>query len=362
MRVPIEQARASAYVVPADFPESDGTLQWNKTTLVLAEVTAGSATGIGYTYADSATAAFIQDLLARELTGENAMAVSLLWRKMLRQSRNLGQTSIVAMAVSAVDCALWDLKAKLLDVPLATLLGPVRESVPVYGSGGFTSYSILQLQKQLAGWAEQGIPRVKMKVGREPSADVERVRAARDAIGGSSELFVDANGAYNTKQALKQAENFSGFGVTWFEEPVVAADLAGLRLLRDRAPAAMDIAAGEYGYTLGYFHRMLEAGAIDVLQADATRCCGITGFLQVATLCQAYHIPLSAHCAPAQHAHAACAAGPLRHIEYFHDHVRIEQMFFDGLPKLVNGELRPDFTRPGCGLEFKRRDAERFIA
>jgi L-alanine-DL-glutamate epimerase-like enolase superfamily enzyme len=359
-KVPISGVKASAYQIPTDSPESDGTLKWNKTTLVVAEITAGGQTGIGYSYADVATAVFIRNSLAQKITGEDAMALTSIWKRMLHETRNLGSTSIVAMGISAVDCALWDLKAKILDISLSTLLGPVRERVPVYGSGGFTSYSIKQLEEQLSGWAGQGIPRVKMKVGRDPSADPERVKAAREAIGPGVQLFVDANGAYSRKQALALAEKFSELEVTWFEEPVVADDLRGLRLVRDRAPAGMEIAAGEYGYDLGYFHRMLDAQCVDALQADVTRCSGVTGFLKAATLSEAYHLPLSAHCAPAQHVHVGCAALALRHIEYFHDHVRIECMLFDGLPELVNGELRPDLSRPGCGLEFKRADADKF--
>jgi L-alanine-DL-glutamate epimerase-like enolase superfamily enzyme len=201
-----------------------------------------------------------------------------------------------------------------------------------------------------------------MKIGRDARADLERVRGARQAIGADAELFVDANGAYSRKQALEQAERFAELNVRWFEEPVSPDDLPGLRVLRDRAPAGMEIAAGEYGYEVGYFREMVAAGAVDVLQADATRCGGITGFLQVATLCQAHHLPLSAHTASALHTHVCCAATPLRHLEYFHDHVRIENMFFEGVPKPVNGELRPDLSRPGMGIELKQADAQRFAA
>jgi L-alanine-DL-glutamate epimerase-like enolase superfamily enzyme len=281
---------------------------------------------------------------------------------MVARTRNLGRAGVVSMAISAVDVALWDLKARLLNLPLVTLLGAVRKSVPIYGSGGFTSYSDHQLQQQFSNWVEQGITCVKMKVGRDAAADVRRVGIARAAIGRNTELFVDANGAYSQKQALEQAEKFAGMNVTWFEEPVPSDDLAGLHLLRDRGPAGMDIAAGEYGYEAGYFRRMLSAGAVDVLQADATRCGGITGFLQVASLCEAHHIPLSAHTAPSVHTHLGCAASPLRHLEYFHDHVRIENMFFDGARPPVNGELSPDLSRPGMGIELKRADAQRFAA
>ena len=255
---------------------------------------------------------------------------------------------------------LWDLKAKLLNLPLVTLLGAARDAVPVYGSGGFTSYTNGRLRDQLAGWAAQGIPRVKMKIGSHPAEDLDRVRAARSAIGDKTELFVDANGAYTRKEALAFADLFAELGVTWFEEPVSADDLEGLRLIRDRAPAGMDVAAGEYGFDLFYFRRMLDAGAVDVLQADATRCGGVTGFLQVAPLCQARNLLLSAHCAPSLHAHPCCAVLPMRNIEYFHDHVRIEHMLFDGALTPVEGALKPDLSRPGMGLELKRADAARY--
>jgi L-alanine-DL-glutamate epimerase-like enolase superfamily enzyme len=348
--------------VPTDFPESDGTLEWNSTTLVLVHAGAGNRVGLGYTYADSATTILIRGLLSEVVKGKDAMSPTASWNSMVSRTRNLGRPGIVAMAISAVDIALWDLKARLLDLPLTNLLGPVRDSVPIYGSGGFTSYSIQQLQSQLAGWIEQGIRRVKMKVGRDARADIERVGAARAVIGPGAELFVDANGAYSRKGALEHAERFADMNVSWFEEPVSSDDLSGLRLLRDRAPGGMDIAAGEYGYEAGYFRRLLANGAVDVLQADATRCGGITGFLQAAALCEAYHLPLSAHTAPSVHTHVGCAATPLRHLEYFHDHVRIENMFFDGARSPVNGELSPDFSRPGMGIELKHADAERFAA
>ena len=361
VEVPIAKLDVSAFVVPTDFPEADGTLAWDKTTLVVVEATAGGKQSLGYTYADTATALLIKDLLAPIVIGRDAMAVGGTWAAMVHAIRNLGRPGIVSMAIAAVDAALWDLKARLLDLPLVTLLGDVRESVPVYGSGGFTSYSLEQLQQQLGSWANEGISRVKMKVGTHPFDDFDRVRAGREAIGPKTELFVDANGAYSRKQALAFAEKFKAdCQVSWFEEPVPSDDLEGLRLLRDRAPAGMDIAAGEYGYDLIYFRRMLEAGAVDVLQADASRCAGITGFLQTAALCEANSIPLSAHCAPSLHVHPCCALTPVRHVEYFHDHVRIEHMLFDGALTPVEGELRPDLSRPGIGIELKRSDAVRF--
>jgi L-alanine-DL-glutamate epimerase-like enolase superfamily enzyme len=359
----IEHIDVSAYTVPTDAPEGDGTYRWSKTTLVLVEAKGGGQVGIGYSYADMATARLVRDMLAEVVRGRDAMAVPGAWAAMVHAIRNLGRPGIASMAISAVDSALWDLKGKLLGIALVDLLGAVRDRIDVYGSGGFTTYSDKQLRDQLGGWVARGIPRVKMKIGMEPAADPARVRIARDAIGPDAELFIDANGAYSRKQALRLAEVFAAEAdVRWFEEPVSSDDLDGLRLLRDRAPACIEVAAGEYGYDLPYFRRMLEAGAVDVLQADATRCAGITGFLRVAALCEARSLPLSAHCAPALHHQVCCAVPPARHLEYFHDHARIESMLFDGAPAPVDGALRPDRPRPGLGLEFRRSDAARFAA
>lgn len=358
--IAIERVEASAYTIPTDAPESDGTLRWDSTTLVLVEATAGGETGIGYSYTHASAAALIDDLLAPVVRGGDALSIPAAWGAMVRQVRNIGRPGLAATAIAAVDVALWDLKAKLLGLPLCDLLGRVRDGVVVYGSGGFTSYDAARLRSQLGGWVEQGIGRIKMKVGRDPEADLERVRIAREAIGEGAELFVDANGAYDRKQALTFAHAFADYGVTWFEEPVGADDLEGLRLIRDRAPAGMEIAVGEYGYDPRDLRRILEAGAVDVLQADATRCLGITGFLNAAAVCAAHDLPLSAHTAPAVHLHPCLAAPPVRHLEYFHDHVRIERMLFDGATAPESGVLHPDLSRPGLGLEFKFADAAPF--
>ena len=360
--LPIERLEVSAYRFPTDLPESDGTLEWNSTTMVLVRLTAANVQGLGYTYTDSSTAILIRDVLKPVIVGRDAFSVRANWEKMVKAIRNLGRPGVCSTAIAAVDAAGWDLKARLLNVPLVTLLGAARESVEIYGSGGFTSYSIQQLQTQLSNWVEDGFQAVKMKIGRQPSEDESRVQAARESIGKSAKLFVDANGAYGRKQALAQAEAFQSMDVSWFEEPVSSDDLEGLRWLRDRCPGSMEIAAGEYGYDLPYFRRMLEAGAVDVLQADASRCGGITGFLQVADLCDAFAVPLSAHPAPALHLHPCCAAPRLRHIEYFHAHVRMEQTLFEGAVRPVNGCLRPNLSAPGLGLVLKESEAERYKA
>lgn len=353
--------RATAYTIPTDAPEADGTFHWDRTTLMLVELEAGEVHGVGYTYSHAVAAPLARDLMKHAVEGADPFSIPAIFEKIRRLQRNYGSAGIAATALSAIDMALWDLQARILGQPLVNLLGRVRESAPVYGSGGFTTYSETQLSRQLAGWAEDGIPRVKMKIGTHPEQDLGRVRTARAAIGAGTELFVDANGAYARKQALDFAQRFrSEYDVTWFEEPVSSDDLAGLRLIRDKGPDGLEIAAGEYGWRAFGLRAMLDAGAVDVLQADATRCGGITGFLEAAALAEAHPIPLSAHCGPSAHLHLACAVRPLRHVEYFHDHARIEQMLFDGFRAPAKGEMYPDLSRPGLGIEFKHADAERF--
>ncbi len=356
----IERIDVGAYTVPTETPESDGTLQWDATTIIVVEATSGSTTGLGYTYAAPAAAAVVADTLRDVVVGRDPMATGAAWAAMVHAIRNQGRPGVVSSAISAVDIAIWDLKARLLELSLADAIGRTHDSVPIYGSGGFTSFSDEELTEQLGGWAAQGLRAVKMKVGRAPTDDPHRVDVARAAIGDDVDLFVDANGGYTRKQALALAEEFARRDVRWFEEPVSSDDLHGLRLLRDRSPAGMDITAGEYGYDLPYFRDMLAAQSVDCLQADVTRCGGITAFLRVGALADAECIDVSSHCAPQVSAHACSGLWHLRHLEYFADHIRLESMLFDGVLEPVDGALRPDPDRPGLGIDFKRSDAAHF--
>jgi L-alanine-DL-glutamate epimerase-like enolase superfamily enzyme len=358
--VPLTVVHASAYKVPTDAPEADGTLAWDHTVLVVAEVRAGGKSGLGYTYCTQQAATLVNDLLAPLLLGTSAWDIPRSHAAMRRAVRNIGATGVAAMAISALDVALWDLKAKLLGVPLVVLLGQVRDAVPVYGSGGFTSYDDAKLRDQLSGWVERdGCRWVKMKIGSDPDRDPDRMAAARGSIGGAG-LFIDANGALTAKRALAMAHAAESHGVSWFEEPVSSDDLSGLHLLRQRMPASIEVAAGEYAWNIDDVERMLQARAVDVQQADATRCGGVTGFLAAGALCEADHIDLSGHCAPSLHCHVACAVPRLRHLEYFHDHVRLEALLFDGAAKARDGVIAPDLSRPGIGLTLKAADAARY--
>jgi L-alanine-DL-glutamate epimerase-like enolase superfamily enzyme len=354
----VQSLEVSCFTIPTDAPESDGTLEWDSTTIVVVEALAGGRRGIGWTYAPEAAASVVHEQLAKVAQGRELDRHAELWLELGAQLRNAGRPGVAWCALSAVDLALWDLRARLLDVPLVALLPAAHDRVPIYGSGGFCSYSLDRLQEQLGGFVARGIPRVKMKLGREPDRDPDRLDAVREAIGDAA-LYVDANGAFGAKEAVRWARRYvEQWNVTWFEEPVSSADVDGLRLVRERA--TLDVAAGEYAYVLADFRNLV--GAVDCLQADVTRCGGITGLLRVNGLAAAHGLDVSGHCAPQLSAHALCGVDRLRHLEYFHDHIRIESMLFDGVLEPVDGALVPDTSRVGNGLELKRADAQRYAA
>jgi L-alanine-DL-glutamate epimerase-like enolase superfamily enzyme len=359
--ISVDKVDVSAFTIPTDAPEGDGTLRWDSTTLIVCEVHAAGEVGIGYSYGNQATAVVADHLAHKCLLQQAALNIPALHAMMLREVRNDGSRGIASMAISALDIALWDLKARVLSCSIVDLLGAANLGVVAYGSGGFTTYSLQQLASQMSGWVADGLKNVKMKIGAEPSKDIDRVRTAREAIGPSTNLFVDANGAFDARQAIAFSQEVDQFEVSWFEEPVSSDDLDGLRRVRDGASQAMEIAAGEYGYDSLYCRHMLEAEAVDVIQLDATRCKGFTGFLEAASVAASFGCPISAHCAPSLHMHVGCAVPQFRHVEYFHDHARIEAMLFDGFIPPKDGQLTPDRSRPGLGLVFKRPDAERFL-
>ena len=298
--VVVDDLQVAAYTVPTEAPEADGTLTWNETTAIVVRVRAGDRCGLGYTYGSPACTNVIRVHLADVVRGLDAMDVPAAWSAMVAAVRNIGRPGLVSMAIAAVDTALWDLKARLLDVPLGRLLGLVRTDVPVYGSGGFTSMSERDLVEQLGGWVEAGIPRVKMKVGtawgREPRRDIARATAVRAALGDGPELFVDANGAYSAKQAARLGRRYEELGVTWFEEPVSSDHLShwpicGVCSSPTSRPA-------NTAMTSAYFADMCQARAVDVVQADVTRCGGITEWLRIAAVAAAHGLQISGHCAP----------------------------------------------------------------
>jgi L-alanine-DL-glutamate epimerase-like enolase superfamily enzyme len=358
-KIEIGSIGAAAYTVPTDPPESDGTLEWSATTMVLVSVRAGDAVGTGWTYGPAAIADVVADPLAGAVRGRSAFDIAGAHEAMCRTVRNAGRPGICSMAISAIDCALWDLKARILDLPLHRLLGAVNDDVPVYGSGGFISSDTETMRAQLEGGAgELDIPRVKIKIGERWGAheerDLQRLLLARELVGSRVELYADANGGYSVKQAIRVARAAQSLDLRWLEEPVSSDDLPGLRAVCQAV--APEVAAGEYGYDLPYFAGMVEV--VDCLQADVTRCGGITEFLRVGALARAHSRQVSAHCAPHLHAAVMAAMPNARHIEWFHDHVRIEEMFFDGTLSPKGGSIRPRDDLAGHGLAFRPAAAE----
>ncbi|MCU4183105.1 hypothetical protein K6U06_01940 [Acidiferrimicrobium sp. IK] len=362
-RAAVTSVRAAAYTIPTDQPEADGTLAWDSTVMVVVHVAGGGHEGLGWTYCAQAAKTVVDEKLAGVVTGGDVFSVPAQHEAMVRACRNMGRPGIAACAISAVDVALWDLKARCLGVPLADLWGRARPDVPVYGSGGFTTYDDETTAAQLEGWVNAGIPRVKIKIGESwgarPERDLARVGLARRVVGDDVEFYVDANGAYTRKQAIRVGRQMTdAHGVEWFEEPVSSDDLAGLREVRDHCDA--DVAAGEYGYSVEYFAPMIGSGAVDCIQADATRCGGFTGWQAVGHLAAANGVQISGHCAPNLHAHVAVCAANLRHLEYFHDHSRIEGLLLEGTLPPEGGALVPATDRPGLGLSVRDAVAEQY--
>lgn len=360
----ISKIESAVYVVPTDMPEADGTLAWDHTTLVLVEAVVADQRGLGWTYATSACKAVVDEVLAPALAGADVRRTTAAHEKMVRASRNFGRPGVVSCAISAVDIALWDAKAKILDVALADLFGRCHDRAPVYGSGCFTSYDDETISAQLEHWVgDLSIPRVKIKVGEswgtEEKRDLERAMYARHVIGDDVQLYVDANGAYGVKQAIMLGRQYvDAADASWFEEPVSSDDLTGLGHVRDAL--TLEIAAGEYGFDEYYFDKMLAADAVDCLQIDVTRCGGYTSWLRASALAHGRGIDVSGHCAPNLHAHVASAVPNLRHVEYFWDHERIETMLFDGVLSPCGGTMTPQGDRPGHGLSLRSPDAERY--
>lgn len=358
----LREVRVSTYRVPTEQPEADGTMTWDATELVVVQPLAGDHTGLGWSYcAAPAAAAVITDLLVPTLLGGDALDVPGLWEGMVRAVRNAGRPGLVSMAIAAVDLSLWDLKAKLLGLPLDRLLGRARDTVPVYGSGGFVNLEHSQLRAQLRHWTDDiGVAAVKIKVGEDwgqrTERDLIRATQAREIVGDHIELFVDANGGYSPAQARRVGRAYDDLGVTWFEEPLSSDDLAGLAELRQ--DMRCDVAAGEYLDSALSAQRMCSARSVDCLQLDVTRCAGITEWLRAAAVADAHGLQVSGHCAPTLHLAPALAIPNLRHVELFADHERLEPLLFDGLPTVEAGFLLAADT-PGNGIVLAGR-AERY--
>lgn len=357
---PVDQLEVRALSFPTPAPESDGTLTWDHTSVVTVEARAGSRVGLGWSYTSPAAAEIIRSVLAAEVVGQDPSSPARLWERMHRACRNLGTRGVVMAAISAVDVALWDLRSKQLDLPLADLWGAQRTSVPVYGSGGFTSLSTDQLDEQVEGWLRAGCSAVKLKIGENwgcnVARDLDRVARVVARVHDAAEVMADADGAYSRSEAMRVGQDLDLLGVRWFEEPVSSEDLRGLGQLRDALNC--EVAAGEYIWELSDASSMCDA--VNCVQLDVTRCGGFTGWRRCASYAHAAHVPVSAHCAPALHLPLGIADDALRNIEWFSDHVAVEDQLVEGAPVVRDGRIasgRP--STPGHGYQLK--DVSRFV-
>jgi L-alanine-DL-glutamate epimerase-like enolase superfamily enzyme len=276
--------------------------------------------------------------------------------------RGFGRKGVAFSAISSIDIALWDLKARFFDVPLYRLLGPFTDSVPIYGSGGWTSFTEDELVREQVGYVERGIPRIKMKVakdfGHAEAEDLRRLAAVRKAVGDDVEIYVDANNGFYAKQAIGFARRMAEYDVRWFEEPVLADDIAGLAAIA----RAIDIpvATGEHEYTKYGFKELITQGGADIVQPDVGRVGGVTEWLKVAHLAHAFNLPVAPHAVQLVHLHLACCTPNLKVVEYLGVSEETDRIMFTEFPQPKNGMWSPYADRPGLGLELNPKAVERY--
>jgi len=311
--------------------------------------------GLGWTAGLRATRAVVMDTLRETLIGKDPFDTEGLWNEMFWRVRGFGRKGVAFQAISAVDIALWDLKAKALGLPLYKLLGACHDSVPVYGSGGWTNYTEAELVREQMSYVEQGYPAIKMKIGKEfgqrEREDLARLAAVRRAAGDEITLYVDANNGYTAKQAIRVARGLEEREVAWFEEPVLADDVDGLAQVA-RA-TSIPVATGEHEYTKFGFKDLLARGGADIAQPDVGRVGGVTEWLKVAHLAHAFNLPVASHAFAPIHLHLAMATPNILVVEMLGTETASNRVFFTELPQPKNGRWAPFPDRPGLGVELR---------
>ncbi|MBL8670805.1 MAG: mandelate racemase/muconate lactonizing enzyme family protein [Alphaproteobacteria bacterium] len=351
--MPIAAVETGHYRVPLPVALSDsthGTITHFEVVTVRVRDQAG-AEGVGWTYTVGAGGGAVADLIGRHcaplLLGQDADRIEALWQRLwwgLHYGGRGGQTS---MAVSAIDIALWDLKARRLGVPLWRLLGGHDPQVPAYAGGIDLDFPLDRLLEQTEANLAKGFRAIKMKVGRPRLADdLARVKALRARLGPDMPLMVDANMRWTADQAIRAARAFRDHDVFWLEEPVIPDDVAGhARVLRD---GGLPVAAGENLHTLWEFQQLIAAGGVSFPEPDATNCGGVTVWMKVAHLAEAANLPVTSHGAHELHVHLL-AAVPNR--SYLEAHGFGLDRFIARPFKVVDG-LATAPEDPGHGVAF----------
>ena len=288
------------------------------------------------------------------ILGQDPFDIEKIWNSMYWHASGYGRKGLAICALSAVDIGLWDLKAKALGLPLYKLLGPFTDSVPIYGAGGWTNFTQDELVAEAAAFVEQGIKRVKIKVGKDfgtsEREDIQRLAAVRRAVGDDVTIYVDANQGYYAKQAIYMAHEFEQFQVGWFEEPVLADDIQGLAEIRQAI--SIPVAAGEQESTKSGFRELIARGGVDIVQPDVARVGGVTEWMKVAHLADAFNLPISPHAVQLVHLHTTCAIPNLKVMEYTNTALEGDRIWYTEFPQQRDGMWSPDPSKPGLGLEL----------
>jgi L-alanine-DL-glutamate epimerase-like enolase superfamily enzyme len=311
-------------------------------------------TGISYSEGAGPVRSLIHDQLSDLIVGADPFETEKLWTNMFWRTRGNGRKGVAFQAISAVDNAVWDIKAKALGVPLYRLLGSAHDRVPVYGSGGWTHYTEKELVREQMSFVERGFPRTKMKVardfGRAEKEDIARLAAIRKTLGDDVTIFVDANNGYYAKQAIRMAAAFKDYDIGWFEEPVLADDIPGLASIAKAI--SIPVATGEHEYTKYGFRDLITAGAADIVQADVGRVGGVTEWMKIAHLAAAFNLPIAPHAYALLHLHPAMATPNLMVVEMLDIEWQPMMKWLIDPPHPENGQWTPDPDRPGNGIEL----------
>lgn len=345
---------------PCTFPSgdlADSTREIGNIGYIIVDVSTDIGVhGIGMTYCESgneAIIAFGEKTIQPLILGMNPFDTECIWAKVTQYFRAVGRKGLAYFALSAIDIACWDIKGKVLDMPIYRLFGGNDPRVPVYCSGGWTSYSEEELVDYALEAKDRGFTMVKMKVGVKGGSDIRedahRVHAVRKAIGPDMRLAIDANNVWHAGTAIKFSRMVEECDIEFFEEPVIADDIPGLAHCRQKCN--IPIASGEHEYTRYGARDLCISGAADIVQIDACKCGGFTESLKVINVAEAFNLQYAPHCMELVHMHLVAAASngmSLEDLDLFYPSV--ENLFIDA-PRAVDGFITiPD--QPGLGLEL----------
>ena len=315
--------------------------------------------GIGLTFFGGALTPALKsavEALAALLVGDDPTQVEAIAAKLRRAAGSSGPGGIFTLALSAIDIACWDLRGKAAGQSVCALLGGLRSRVPTYASGALMRvHPVDYLAKAGPRLVDMGFRQMKMQCGSEPTAaaSVERVRVLREAIGPDVDLMCDINQLWSVHHAIDVARRVEPYHLYWLEDPVAHDDYAGLARVAEALTTP--IAAGEYHYGIAPFRHLLEARSIDIVMIDVLRVGGITQWLKVAGMAEAFNLPVVSHLVPEIHVHLIAAIPNGLTVEYMPWSLRL----FEETPTLARGELTVP-SRPGLGLAFDRRAIERY--